>query len=716
MTDASLAPLPAPDPAERRRDRLWLAGVLAGALLLTLVAAHWTLAMWSFTLDQILFRSTAAWVPHALPGSLWDLATYQRGTQRLSEWIQAVTLGVFGSPTGFRVGRWIFVLSYASTVAPVWLLARRAGADRAWATVGALMAVLVPWAIVSGTFLTEPLAYPLFAWAMLACWGSAVHGGWRWDLLALVAIGAAALARTGMVLLVVVLAVAVVGVELRVTLAERSWRELPRGFARRHGLLLAAAVFGALLAAGGLASKLRGSWYSNTSPRLSALEDGLIYVISVLGPGLAFAGAVAGFAFALSRLVKPLSREQLALGMVVLGALAMMLLTMITGPSEERYLFYLAAPVAAAFAAGAARRSISWWAIAAAGALLLWTLDRRIWWPGDPDYSRFLLFPSETWVTRVVRLGVASRLPGNVSADTAMNLVIVGGVVLAGLLASPLPRGWGTRPAVRAVSLAVAVLLVAAGGVQAGWVLHKYRATGGGGQSPETRAWVDDLAGGKTVGLWLPPAPTGLDQSPWQEVRYYNLDVKQQVRVGTSQDAPGFPADDPVVTAQIDPATGRLVLPPGERLPAYVVVSPDRDSAPLRGRVVKDGPNWDLKLVAPSTPAAVRWQTTAGPADGRLPAGRALVYRVFRPAGPAPACLALTVTGNNLGPATVTATGGGGVARVRVGAGRTAALLAPLGPGRATDVRVVARGPVERAPNVSPVTAQVRAVTTRRCR
>ena len=83
--------------------------------------------MWTWQNDEFLFRQTARWIGDNLPSSLWAVAEYTRGVQRLNAWLLAFSLDVFGSPAGFRFARWVIVLAFASTVVPVWLLAARLG-------------------------------------------------------------------------------------------------------------------------------------------------------------------------------------------------------------------------------------------------------------------------------------------------------------------------------------------------------------------------------------------------------------------------------------------------------------------------------------------------------------------------------------------------------------------------------------------------------------
>lgn len=674
----------------RRADRAWLAGTFVVAGILTVLAGRWTQDMWGFVPDEVLFRGTAAWVPTDLPWSLFDLSTYERGVQRLGIWIQAAALELFGSPDGFRVARWAFGFAFASTVAPIWLLARAAGAGPAWASVGALLGVVVPWVEFSGTFLTEPIAYPLFAWAMLAFWACAVRGGWRLDVLALAAIAVASLARTSMLLLAGVLAIVVVGHELRLAPRRGGLRRLPAGLASRHPVLLAAGAAAALLALAGATRRLIGV-YEGVTPHADRIADGLSFVVAVAAPGLAFVAVIAAVGFALTQVVRVDDEAQLALAWVVLGALALMVLIAATGNPEERYVFHWAAPCAAALAVAASRRGVAWWALLGGAGLVLWACHRRVWPTTDPDFTNLYFLPAEMWNSRVIRLGIGARLPGSLSPGAVQALVIAAAACLAAALTLRLPARLDARRGVRLAGLGAGVALVVAGAAQAAWVLDAYLDRGGGWRPVRQLAWIDRGAGDRTVGLWLPPAATGLDPAQWRAPRYYNLSVRQLVRLGASQEAPEFPADERPAALSLDSSTGRLRLRPGDRMPPLVVVLPERDSAPLRGTVVARGTDWGELLLRPAQPLSVRRAVVSGPEDGLLRGGEALVIRSYAPYGAARACLTLTFHGNDRA-AQATVRAGGRTRRISVAPAGAAALTVPLAAGFHSDVAVRAAG------------------------
>src|SRR5262249_14665416 len=101
-----------------------------------------------------------------------------------------------------------------SACIPAFLLARRV-TGRTWAGwLLALASLTIPWLIYSSFLMTEVVAYPVFLWAFLAVQRTVAAPSVRADLVALVALAAAFLARTEFAGLIVVLPLAVVAAEL----------------------------------------------------------------------------------------------------------------------------------------------------------------------------------------------------------------------------------------------------------------------------------------------------------------------------------------------------------------------------------------------------------------------------------------------------------------------------------------------------------------------
>ncbi len=113
-------------------------------------------------------------------------------------------------PASFAGAHRLNAFLIASAAIPVYLLARRIGLGRLVSLWAGALSVAVPWVALASFLLTEVVAYPAFCWALLALTHAVARKSWRTDLLALVVIGVAVLARTQFVVLLAVFVVAVV--------------------------------------------------------------------------------------------------------------------------------------------------------------------------------------------------------------------------------------------------------------------------------------------------------------------------------------------------------------------------------------------------------------------------------------------------------------------------------------------------------------------------
>src|SRR5436853_341892 len=117
--------------------------------------------------------------------------------------------------TALTAQKAINAAAFASVVFPVYLLARGLRLPRGFALLAATLAVAVPWLALATSFLNEPVAYPAFAWGIYGCWFAAMKPGIRGDLIGLAFVALAALARTNLGVLGIVLVLAVLAAELR---------------------------------------------------------------------------------------------------------------------------------------------------------------------------------------------------------------------------------------------------------------------------------------------------------------------------------------------------------------------------------------------------------------------------------------------------------------------------------------------------------------------
>jgi hypothetical protein len=251
-----------------------------------------------------------------------------------------------------------FVMSSASI--PAFLLARRVTQSRRLAYAVAIFAVCVPWVVLSSFLLTEVVAYPVFLWTVLALQRAAVSPRPRNDLLVLVALSLAILARTQFAILLAVVPVAFF-VHVLVFAHDRSAsmptqiRSALRELVSQHRLLTGAyallAIGGVALAAVGRLSGVLGTYSVTVEGDLvpSGMPSSLLEHLAKLGLGLGILPFVVGAAWLLTAIVNAKTREQHAFASIATVTVVALLFEVTSydlrfgaGAIHDRYLFYAA--------------------------------------------------------------------------------------------------------------------------------------------------------------------------------------------------------------------------------------------------------------------------------------------------------------------------------------------------------------------------------------
>src|SRR5919201_1374622 len=257
-----------------------------------------------------------------------------------------------------------FLMSSASI--PAFLLARRVTGSTRLSFAVASLSVCVPWITLASFLMTEVIAYPAFLWAMLALYDAAVSPSRRRDVVLVIAVVVATLARTQFAALVLVVPFALFTFELAV--ARRigaAARTLVTGHRLLAGVYAALALAAAvLLATGGLSSAL--GTYSVTA-RGNLLPGGmgrsLVEHLAPLALGLGILPFVLGIAWLLSALARSKVRERQVVAAIATVAFVALLLEVTSydlrfgrRTVHDRYLFYLVPLVLIAFAAAVHER------------------------------------------------------------------------------------------------------------------------------------------------------------------------------------------------------------------------------------------------------------------------------------------------------------------------------------------------------------------------
>jgi hypothetical protein len=251
-----------------------------------------------------------------------------------------------------------FVIS--SACIPAYLLARRVAGRGPIAWLVAVASVCVPWLVLSSFLLTEVAAYPAFLWAVYALQAASDAPSRQNDMLALLGIAVAVLARTQFLVLLVVFPVVLLLLEGRAAPTRH------RSLAWAYGLIAIGAA--ALLATGHTAGAL-GTYGSTLRGNLLPTDSGRSFVehVAVVSLGVSVLPFIVGVAWLLANAVR---RNPFA----VLGAVTMLALTLeVTifdlrfggGIVRDRYLFYVAPLVLIACACAVAQRPWPRWSLVA---------------------------------------------------------------------------------------------------------------------------------------------------------------------------------------------------------------------------------------------------------------------------------------------------------------------------------------------------------------
>jgi len=630
------------------RDLLILAVPVA---LVALIYAIYALRAADFQSDEEQYLAIARIVAGHFPSALWQTGLFTRGTQRLDPIILALPFALMRGPGAYQLAHIIQCALFASTAIPCFLLARRAGLPRAACMFAALLCLVVPWAVVTTSYLAECVAYPAYAWVIYATWNTTVRPSVRNDVLALLALVVAALSRTAMLALTPILPLAILWQEWAWGLRGRPLRQRPRALAARvwaaHPLLSVVIALGLLaLLLGGLGllpgrglAALAGDYaLPQLEPVFTVLDRYREYLSRMtVGTGvIALALAVPWAAYTLAR-----ARDgaQHALAVVCTLGLAAILLSLLHAPGDERYVLYCAVPISLACAAALSelasvprigkRAALG---VLAGTAAVIALLAAASWPPLASPYDYFT-YPAAIFYQRVLleHARLASAPLGHLSANT---LIVVGLalMMMVWVLVAGRVRG-AARPA--AVVLGVGMIAMCA--IQDGYTLRKFTTGADGGPSASARSWVDEhVAPSVRVGALAVGLGEAADYVPiWLDTEFWNTSVKLDVFFATSGTLP-FPPYSEAVQLKIQPGSGLLSALAGPHTatpvePPEWLLIPAQGTNPivLAGKPVARSSYVPLALVHLSRPARALWEISSTSAEGFLTSGQTASATVF---------------------------------------------------------------------------------------
>jgi hypothetical protein len=665
----------------------WLALGTGVTFVLALIYVFWIGTFFVMS-DEMTYMKGAIHVwDHKRPLTQSDV--FYASVSQLPEMLRAPALLLGNLPAAWDTMRVINLVAFMTSSVPAYLIARQIIPWRREAVLASLICVFVPWLAITGSLLTEGLAYPAFMWAMAGAFYGLMRPGWRSDLLAIAACGLAALTRSQLMVLLPVYLAAVAVHHLGWALANPSaWRTIVPDAARRHVLLLAGlAAFVAYVATRGTGhvQSLLGNYSVTTHGDLlppgtldSARE--LMSLVALGVAGLPFALATA---YVLTTLWRPETRERHAFAALVVCAVAGVVTVAASftirfsggAGLSERYACYIAPLlVLSAFAVMTPLRRRMAVPLLAASAVTWWTFagvprlveSANIFAPTAPFHK----------ILNSALGAVGSRLPWHWQpVEVAAAIVIVATLALA------VPRRL-IGPRLVAGALGSVIALAIAGQTLyalyvIGWPQHKV-----GESYLATRDWVDKSVGWhtKVAGIIGEADEAGRSQGVWWEAQFWNRAVDQTY---LPEGSDNFDQDRYRVIS-VDHRTGVVSGMQAER---YTLSSSISQKFRLVGaRPIRSVGSLTLERL-PGPPRAI-WSLDGTDGVGRMAAGTAASYRRYRPEAP----LAITVSlpapeaGQRPKPATVRVRAGDFARSVRLAPG-TAPVTVRV-PGRPRLVRV----------------------------
>lgn len=526
----------------------------------------------------------------------------------------------------FYAGHVLNAALFASTAVPVFLLGRRIVRPE-YALVVALLSIAVPWAVNTGTLMSEAAAYPAFAWAVLGCHAALADPSPRRDAVAIAALVVAFFTRPQFLVLGGVFPLAAV-------LADG-----PRRALDRHRVLAGACVLALVvvvpLAALGQAHRLLGD-YGVTATQGSILPSGVWKAaaihLDVLAVGLGVLPFLLGVGCIYSNLRAAAAPMR---AFAAFAALAVPLLAMETasydlrfggeGVNRTRYLFYLAPLLLLATAAALGRR-LPVRGIVGATAFFAITVA----FAGLPRVNGVALDAAEAVLFGIIR-DVSPGLPPGVFV--ALCGIALGAVCLA-FRRLPAP----------AVMLGVAVVVFSFCGSTTGYAFQRLLSSNTAAGLPVTgqdrvRDWVDRTARSHAVAVVAYPVARqwGYSAIAWWDAEFWNKTI-QRAFVGPNGRFTYTPF--PATGLRVDPVTGEV--PGTRRAPKFALVAPSDSRFGLVGEQV--GANVGLVLLKVKRPWRVGWASQGLYPDGWIRPGRPASIRVFAEPGNPTETVKLAVT------------------------------------------------------------------------
>jgi hypothetical protein len=537
-------------------------------------------------------------------------------------------------PSAFHAAHVFNAPLMASACIPAYLIARLL-VSRPFALAVALLSVTVPWMILTGVLMTEPAAYPAFLWAVLACLWAIREPSRTHDVLAVLGLVLAVLARTQFVVLAVVLPVAILVDGIVASTARPAHRRLADGAVvsvRRHSVLaiayLAAAGIALGVAAVGSLGDALGVY--GTTLHGSILPSGVwreaATHLDAVAVGSGLVPLLLGGGWMLAAVARPRERDDFSFA--VFSLLTVAALAVETASFDlrfggeivrDRYLFYVVPLLLAGTAAAVRARATRWIVIGTAAMTVLFAAT--VHWLDFPTGIAF-------WVDS------PERVLNDTLADQSGSLSTAAFVALAGaLLGLVLIAAFVVLPR-RVLAIVLLVFLLPFTVLTTRKEVNAVAAADSTSGRPFTGApgrvldWIDSSlpAGARAAQIPFPTSPQfALDALLWWDIEFWNRTVGETL---VGPDGNFSYAPFPNRTLHPDWATG--AVPATANAPEYVVFSPGDARFRLSGP--KHAENIGLRVILADRPYRLDWMTRGLDLDGWQRPGRPATLRVYSPA------------------------------------------------------------------------------------
>ncbi len=604
-------------PAVVRRDEVWIAALwLVFASGLAIVTSQ--IVDWYVMTDELLYERLGisigrlhSPVPHV----------HHEVIGNVNQLYPLLLAPVFSGrlvPPALHDAHVLNAFVMSSAAIPAFLLARRVTQDRLLALSVAVLSVCVPWMTLSSFLMTEVVAYPAFVWTVLVLHQAVVRPSVRNDILLLLALVVATLARTQFAIFLLIVPVALylhhlglVGTGSLGSRIRAAGREVVAGHCALSYAYVAVALAGVGLLAAGRLSSVFGTYSvtaeGNLFPR--GMPHSLLEHLAPLALGLGIVPLIAGFTWLLSALLSCQDREQRAFAAIAAVTIAAFLLEVTSydlrfgqGRLHDRYLFYVAPLILTAFVA-----------ILRAGRWPRWALVISVGLVG----LGFAYMPVVRYEKLNVDSPVAVLNDGLLDVGGSANgvrLLLAFTVLVAGALLLLGATFWQRRR----LMLVLLVLAIVTIPPQTALAFNRLLTVDGTSGRPITLDqgvvfdWVDRKLGPKATVTMVPyPILYGNyweNVAYWWNVEFWNASVDRAAVY--EQAFSGTPETFPTIRLDFDRSTGRANVSPS----AYVLQGLAETRFKIAGQA--KGEDRGISLVEADKPWRAEWLTLGLYRDG----------------------------------------------------------------------------------------------------